>query len=383
MKILSVAGLLGDGAATWRIYNIANLLQAQGHEIHVVQYVRKATIERFKDKKVDLGNLTNSMVAVSPTTIHIKNLIEVERGHYDLVYGNTHYGTFYSILNRFIKIPLIFDMHGGLIEEFLLNQQDNPDWKFSPKRIMEYILDRIIDQCDTEYSSKILCVSNKMLNYLHEKKGVPLQKMAYVPNGIDLEFFKPKSDVYVRTLKTQYGLEGKFVIGYIGGQHKWQGLESLMRATKAINHPGIVFVFVGGAVTHKNGNKLIFSKVPRTNVIDYYSICDVLVLPRPSHPATEIAAPTKFAEYSAMCKPVLTTNVGDAAELVNKYQSGIVVHDNSSKCLIEGILELKYKTNEELKTMGHNSRILAENEFDWNKVVAPNLIQAVTDVINK
>ena len=46
-----------------------------------------------------------------------------------------------------------------------------------------------------------------------------------------------------------------------------------------------------------NAITIFIPKIPRAQIPDYYSACDVLVLPRPSHPATEIAAPTKFAEY--------------------------------------------------------------------------------------
>ncbi len=81
----------------------------------------------------------------------------------------------------------------------------------------------------------------------------------------------------------------------------------------------------------------------------------MLILPRPSHLATEMAAPTKFAEYTSMSKPVLTSNVGDAADLVKKYNSGIVVENNSTNNLINGINQFKNLKAAELKKMGCNS----------------------------
>jgi glycosyltransferase involved in cell wall biosynthesis len=93
----------------------------------------------------------------------------------------------------------------------------------------------------------------------------------------------------------------------------------------------------------------------------------------------EVAAPTKFAEYSSMGIPVLTTNVGDAASLVRMYKSGIVVDDNSPENLIHGIrkfLNLYHHNKNAIKQMGRNSRRLAEKEFNW-EVIGMNLSRSI------
>lgn len=378
MKILSVTGLLGDNAGSWRIWNIARLLQSRGHKVHLVQYVSKSTCDRLQGNKLGIGDISNSIVTVSRATVHIKHLRELAKDNYDLVYGNTHSGTFHCILGRLRGMPLIFDMHGGLIEEFLLNNQFYSRWKYSP-RLFEYLLNRSIDFADLHFSNKIICVSKKMIQYLHEEKGIPLEKMAYVTNGVDLDSYKPMNSKCIQILKRQLGLENKFIFGYIGGFAKWQGVENFIEAAKRVNNPELVFVIVGGEGESREGNLLFIPKIPRSEITNYYSICDVLVLPRPSHPATEIGAPTKFAEYTAMGKPILTTNIGDAAELVRKYDSGIVIKDNEVENLVGGILQFKSKCKDELEMMGKNSRRLATSEFDWNKV-ADNLLKVMEEI---
>ena len=92
------------------------------------------------------------------------------------------------------------------------------------------------------------------------------------------------------------------------------------------------------------------------------------MLPRFKSTATEIAAPTKFAEYASMGKPILTTNVGDAAELVRKYHCGYVIDGYDSESLVEGIQTIREIPDSLLSKMGDNSRTLAESEFDWNKI---------------
>ena len=373
MKILSVhISTPGEDAAYWRISNIIKILRSAGHEVDVVHYVRRSSYEKLENKE---RYEQDSFVIASMPTVHLKHLKILRENHYDLVYGNTHTGVFCSLLGKLIKTPLIFDMHGGLVEEFLLENE----FSLNPSFLSRFIQKKLIDFADLRFSDKIICVSHKMIEYLHDQKGVPLDKMAYVTNGVDLDFFKPVNDEKVNNIRSQLGLEDKLVFGYVGGFHKWQGVENFIEAAKRINDKDLAFLIVGGEEESRKNNVIFVPKIPRSQIPDYYSICDVLVLPRPSHPATEIAAPTKFAEYTAMGKPILTTDVGDVADFVREYTCGIVVEDNKVENLIKGIKEFRDESEEELERMGKNSRMLAENEFDWEKV-GINLLKAVESV---
>jgi len=335
MKILSVhISTPGEDAAWWRISNIARILESNGHEVHFVHYCRKASYEKLENKE---QYADHSFVITSPMSVHIKHLKILLKGHYDLEYRNTHPSVFISLPGKLTKTPLIFDMHGGLVEEFLLENE----FSLNPSFLSKYILKKFIDFADLRFSDKIICVSHKMIDYLHNQKSVPLEKMAYVTNGVNLEFFKPVDNEKVENMRKQLGIEDKRVFGYIGEFQKWQGVENFMGAAKRIDDKDLAFLIVGGEKESKEDNIIFIPKIPRAQVPDYYSICDVLVLPRPSHPATEIAAPTKFAEYTAMGKPILTTDVGDAAGFVREYKCGIVVKDNKVENLRKGINFLK------------------------------------------
>jgi len=370
MKILSVCiSVPGEDAAWWRISNIARILEFNGHEVHFVHYCRKASYLKWENKELYADH---SFVVTSPMSVHIKHLKILRNGDYDLVYGNTHPSVFISFPGKLTKKPLVFDMHGGLVEEFLLEN----GFSFNPAFLSRFTLKKFIDFADLRFSNKILCVSKKMIEYLHDNKGIPLEKIAYVTNGVDLGFFKPLNDEKLEDMRKQLGIENKLVFGYIGNFQKWQGVENFIKAAKRIDDKDLAFLIVGGERGSIEDNIVFIPKIPRAQVPDYYSICDVLVLPRPSYPATEIAAPTKFAEYAAMGKPILTTNVGDAAGFVREYKCGVVVEDNKVENLVKGINEFKDMSEEELKELGEKARKLAENEFDWD-IVGNNLLKAV------
>jgi len=374
MKILTVttAPLL-DTAQSWRTLNIANLLQRAGHDVHLIQYLEGPSNEEVQEHTFGGKNIRRSVRTLSRFMSPLGHLMELAKDNYDLVYCNAGSVPSRCILGKLKRIPLIFDMHGGLVEEFLIG---NPNLTY-PSKLFDLLCKKLISFVDLLVSNKIVCVSRKMIDYLHMKKQVPLEKMAYVTNGVHLDFFKPLSGQ--KTLMNELGIEDNFVFGYIGNLQEYQGVHKLIEAAKIVDDSKTTFVVVGSQGKMRKGNVVFVPKIHRSRVPNYYAVCDVLVLPRPSHPAMEIAAPTKFAEYAAMGKPILTTNVGDASVLVKKYNCGIVVRDNSAKSLYEGIMQFKDSSRANMLMMGRNSRQLAENEFDWNKVKY-NLLKVIEEM---
>lgn len=372
MKILSIQiSTPENNAEWWRISNLANIMQDAGHEVDLVHYCGKFKYENFQEKDTFSND---KFIITSQLDVYFKHLKLIRDNQYDLVYANTGAAAFCSLSGRLTKIPLVFDMHGDLLQELLLRF----GYSLNPKFIANYLQFKIMDYANLKASNEIICVSNRMIDYLHTSKGISLNKMDYVTNGVDLDFFRPNKEK-IQELKEKLGLDDKLIFGYIGGFQSWQGTENLIKAAKSINDAEISFLIVGGELKHYNAdndNIIFIPQIDRHEVPDYYSITDVLILPRPSHIATEVAAPTKFAEYTSMGKPVLTSNVGDAADFVKKYHSGIVVDNNDLNNILSGINQFQNLDSAELRKMGKNSRKLAENEFDW-KLVGKNLLKSL------
>ena len=203
MRILSVCtGVPGENAAWWRMSNIARFLESKGHEVYFVHYCKKRSYEKI-DRKLS----SRSFFFVKDyLEAQIKHLRLLRNEKYDLVYGNTHLGAFCSLLGKFLtRIPLIFDMHGGLVEEFLLSNKIS----LNPLFFVKFALFKLVDFMDLQFSDRIICVSKKMIEYLHTRKNIPFEKMAYVTNGVDLKFFKPMSDEIVEQKRVELCLEDK------------------------------------------------------------------------------------------------------------------------------------------------------------------------------
>jgi glycosyltransferase involved in cell wall biosynthesis len=206
-------------------------------------------------------------------------------------------------------------------------------------------------------------------------------KLLYVPNCVDLEFFRPQTDEVAWSLREQLGVgRDALLFGYLGRFHRWQGVEVFLEAAREIDQPKCAFLIVGGHESRSEGRIHFLPEIPVDQMPKHYAACDVLVLPRPSHPATEVAAPTKFAEYAAMGRPILATDVGDAADLIREFKCGTVVTASSSTELHSGIRRMMSCKPEDLSRMGRAARRLAETEFDIG--IARNILsESIEDLV--
>ncbi|MCG2829235.1 glycosyltransferase family 4 protein [Methanothermobacter sp. K4] len=352
MKILSV--IIGapdkDSSLWFRIKKQAELLFSLGHEVELCFYSRqKLTFE---------PSFKYSVIRVSPLSVHLKHFLKISKEKYDLVFCNLAPTAFICSLSKIKGIPILLDNHGDLISEMDLLKPG----------LLRSIYYRIISSLSFSVSDVIICVSHLMIKDLMQR-GIPRRKLHYVTNATDLNLFKPLDNQEIKNMKMNLGIVDKLTFGYIGADDRWQGIDNLIKTTKFLNDNNVFFLYVGFPKNKRRyHNALFLPKVEFNKVKYYYGACDVLVLPRPSHKSAEVAAPTKFAEYVAMGKPILTTDVGDAAEFVRKYKCGIVVEDNQPENLLRGINEFKSLSKDDLMKMGNNSRKMAEKEFSLKKM---------------
>jgi glycosyltransferase involved in cell wall biosynthesis len=368
MKILSVVLSSPKQDAAWvRILKIAEILE-RDHTVHFVCYRRNAAKKNPINVILEQDGIHIDYVDSSPLTVHIKHLRRLLKDDYDVVFANVTSATAFCCLSgKITSTPLIFDMHGSVVDESLLYHSS-----FSS----QVLRDRFTQLLALKYSDKVFCVSRAMINYLIAHNGIPSHKLVYVPNGAEGRLFDLVDKEKIDVLRRRFELSGKFVFGYVGEFQRYQGVENLIEAARTINDIDIKFLIVGGGERREERNISFVPRIPLSEVPYYYALCDVLVLPRPYNKATEFAAPTKFAEYAAAGKPILTTRVGDAATLVDKYNCGVVVKDSSIGNLTRGITYLKNESKEELKRLGENSKEMAVKELNWD-VIARQILQAL------
>ena len=175
----------------------------------------------------------------------------------------------------------------------------------------------------------VLTVSN-VVRELVLSRGLPQEKIHYLPNRVDLSVLKPISDELLeRKFKAQY--PGKHRILHVGRKSKEKNLDTLIRALAELG-PEYVCIFVGRGelkpyqlLAKQNGvleQCYFVGSVQNAELAAYYSFCDCMCTPSRSEGFGIV-----FIEALACEAVVITSDIGPMNEYITDGVSGILVKD--------------------------------------------------------
>jgi glycosyltransferase involved in cell wall biosynthesis len=168
--------------------------------------------------------------------------------------------------------------------------------------------------------------------FLYERRragGIPAARLAYVPNGADLQHTLAPAPI-LDGLRRALGLQGRRVIAYAGTLALHNHPVDLLLdafARLAGERPDLTLLFIGGgedlpllrrrAETLGVSNCVIFTgHLPRASVRHYLALADVSVDPVDDDIVARARSPLKIMESLALGVPVVTASVGDRPRLL-------------------------------------------------------------------
>ena len=176
------------------------------------------------------------------------------------------------------------------------------------------------------------------------KKNMPL---TVIPCSVDMNLFDREKVNMIQKSKFKNELniqEDDFIISYLGSVGSWYLIDEMIRFFKIISDkiPAAKFLFISSgeheAITqtaHKHGliaNKIMVKQATRKEIPALLSFSKYSVFFIKPCYSKQSSSPTKHGEIMAMGIPVITNNgVGDVANIVQKYQSGIVLKELNEK----------------------------------------------------
>jgi len=236
-----------------------------------------------------------------------------------------------------------------------------------PIRILEKIEMFLYRRAD-----KIISVTHSFKSELIERGG-EAHKIDVVLNGVDLSKYEPapnKDEVFAE----QYELTDKFVVGYVGTHGLAHSLDKIVEAAELlVDLEDVRILFAGGGAAKADVERLVHEKklsnvvlIPRQDkelMPKLWSLCDISLISLKDTDLFQTVIPSKIFESMGMGLPmVMTSPLGEATNILEKSNSGVVVSPESPKEVARIIREL-YNDRIRLKDIAVNSSQAAK-DFD-------------------
>jgi glycosyltransferase involved in cell wall biosynthesis len=208
------------------------------------------------------------------------------------------------------------------------------------------------------------------------KYGIPRERIMVIPNGSDLDLFRPGMDG--APLRRTHGLEKAFLLVHTGAMGLVNGLDFLLPVCQVLEKrlPSAVICLVGEggqrarleaqAGSLRLTNLRFYGPVPKGDVPQWLAAADVGIMLIRRLPILEMNSANKFFDYAAAGLPCLMNYGGWKAELLRKYGAGVSVESDDPEVFGAAVVALA-KDSAALEAMGRQARRLAEVEFDRDR----------------
>lgn len=212
-------------------------------------------------------------------------------------------------------------------------------------------------------------------------------KIKVITNGVDRSKF-PIMEKDQQLIK-ELGLEGKFLVGYIGTIGMAHALDFILDCAKEIDDPSVRILIQGdgakkGPLIAKSQREQIenviflpFAKKDR--VMNYISILDVALVNLKKSDTFLSVIPSKIFENASMQKPILHGVEGESKAIIEKYNAGLAFVPEDKESFLQKLVQIREKAASGHFKMGSNK--LAE-DFDRNKL-ARHMLASLKTLLEK
>ncbi|MGH9768648.1 MAG: glycosyltransferase family 4 protein [Blastocatellia bacterium] len=253
------------------------------------------------------------------------------------------------------------------------------------------LLIRLLEAIETNLyrrAALIVPVAESTRQYLIGK-GVPAEKISIVPNGIDAKYLASAQAAPER-LREELGLEGKFIVSYIGTHGMSHALEVVLRAAKELERdPAIHFLFVGEGAEKESlkrlaselrlNNATFINQQPRERLLSFYGLSGLSVVPLKRLQIFKKVLPSKLFELMGVGCPVICSVEGEAAGLVTTAESGLCIEPENVVALVEAVSRLR--DDRELRArMSENGRSFVRTRY-LRSALAEKYLNALETVV--
>lgn len=229
-------------------------------------------------------------------------------------------------------------------------------------------------------------------NALRDKKGIAEHKLIQISNAADFSLSeKLLRDFDREAFRKEHGMEGRFVITYVGAHGVANHLEQVLDAGEALADTNVLFLLIGQgmekerlvrlAAERKIGNVRFLDAVPKAEVFRYILASEMgaSVLKRVDTFKTVYS--NKTFDYMSCKRPILMAIDGVSRELVEAAGAGVYVEpENTGE--YDRIIRQYLADPGRITREGESGYRYARDNFD-REVLAKRYLEHIRGVIKK
>lgn len=245
------------------------------------------------------------------------------------------------------------------------------NWSTSSK--ITIILRKICARLSFAPSKIICCASSAM--HEHVKIGYQFNKFQIIPNGYDVDIFKPIFNIKEKMRQKLNIDESIFIIGNVGRDDPSKDRITLLTAIAKVKKQGynnFKLLIIGRNVNNKSimeilhKNNLINDVIlmnEQYNINFYYNVMDLFVMSSKTE-----AFPNALVEAMATSIPCIVTKAGDAEKIIN--DSNLVVDIGDSNKLAELIINFLIMSKDKRIHVGQNLYKRVQSNYSIKSMVS-------------
>ncbi len=195
-----------------------------------------------------------------------------------------------------------------------------------------------------ELTSTIVAVSDELGAMLVDA-GVPAAKVVVVPNGVDVDRFRPEGNVFPVTRAAGQAI----VLGFVGSLKPWHGIDLLADAFRQLASDERFHLLVVGDGPEARildrlggefpGRVIRVGAICHEEVPAYLRAIDVALAPYPEL-ENFYFSPLKVLEYMACGRAVVASSIGQIRGLIRDGDNGLLVPPGDRPELVHAIERL-------------------------------------------
>ncbi|MCK4948043.1 MAG: glycosyltransferase family 4 protein [Candidatus Aureabacteria bacterium] len=277
---------------------------------------------------------------------------------------------FFSIFEMKKKVPIALTVHGELAQE--MESAGHIKGSFERNHFLK------MEKKAYESADCVVAVDTRLKNHVEKLALAAEQKLSVIQNFMDVKSFQKEIDSLDkkkirRELKIDTGrkliLVPRRLVLKCGIIYAVKASEILK---KKYNRNNFLFLIVGDGPEKDNLNNYIQTKnlqgdvvlkgsVEYKEMVKFYKMADIVLVPSINVKGYIEATSLSVLEAMSAQVPVIASNIGGLAEIIENKKTGILTPEKSSEHIAESILKLSDNENFRTEIVGNASNYVLKN----------------------